>query len=162
MRRLLRAHQLPKRNYRNATIACLLAVLWLPFACDAQPAAGALRVGYLTPVAQPAREQLFREELQRLGYAEGRSIVIEYRSAGGNFERLPTLVAELAGLKVDIIVARATQAALAAKKAAGTIPIVMVGVDDPVGLGLVASLGRPGGNVTGTATNAVDVVGKQF
>ena len=89
-------------------------------------------------------------------------MVIEYRSADGDFERLPALVAELVALKVDVIVARATQAALAAKKAAGATPIVMVGVEDPVSLGLVASLGRPGGNVTGTATNAVDVVGKQF
>ena len=89
-------------------------------------------------------------------------MVMEYRSADGNFERLPALVAELVGLKVDVIAVRATQAALAAKKGAGAIPSVMIGVDDPVGLGLVTSLGRPGGNVTGTATNAVDVVGKQF
>lgn len=140
----------------------LFFAFWASFACNSQPAAGAFRIGYVTPVAQPAREQLFRQELQRLGHVEGRNMVIEYRSADGNFDRLPALVAELVALKVDVIAVRATQAALAAKKGAGTIPIVMVGVDDPVSLGLVASLGRPGGNVTGTATNAVDVVGKQF
>jgi putative ABC transport system substrate-binding protein len=140
----------------------LFFALWASFACDAQPTAGAFRIGYVTPAAQPAREQLFRQELQRLGHVEGRNMAIEYRSADGNFERLPALVAELVGLKVDVIAVRATQAALAAKEGAGAIPIVMIGVDDPVGLGLVASLGRPGGNVTGTATNAVDVIGKQF
>jgi len=156
------AHQPPKRTCRAATTIGLLVALGTSLACEAQPAAGAFRVGYVTPVGQPAREQLFRRELQRLGFAEGRNMVIEYRSADGDFERLPALVAELVALKMDVIVARATQAALAAKKAAGATPIVMVGVEDPVSLGLVASLGRPGGNVTGTATNAVDVVGKQF
>ena len=162
MRSIPGVHQPPKRACRAAAIICLLAALWTSFACDAQPAAGAFRIGYVTPVAQPAREQLFRQELQRLGYVEGRNMVIEYRSADGNFDRLPALVTELVGLKVDVIAVRATQAALAAQKGAGTIPIVMIGVDDPVSLGLVASLGRPGGNVTGTASNAVDVVGKQF
>ena len=159
---IARAHQPPKRTCRGATIVGLFFALWASFACDAQPAAGAFRLGYVTPAAQAVREQVFRQELQRLGYVEGRNMVIEYRSADGDFERLPALVAELVALKVDVIAVRATQAALAAKKGAGTIPIVMVGVDDPVSLGLVASLGRPGGNVTGTATNAVDVVGKQF
>lgn len=161
MRSIARKHQLPKRTCRAATIIGFVALAASP-ACDAQPAAAPLRIGYVTPVAQPAREQMFRRELERLGYAEGRNMVIEYRSAEGDFERLPALVAELVALKVDMIAVRATQAALAAKKGAGAIPIVMVGVDDPVGLGLVASLGRPGGNVTGTASNAVDVVGKQF
>lgn len=162
MRWISRAHQPAKRTCRAATIIGLWLALWTSFACDAQPATAAFRVGYVTPVTQPGREQLFRQELQRLGYVEGRNMVIEYRSADGNFERLPALVAELVGLKVDVIAVRATQAALAARKGTGTIPIVMIGVDDPVGLGLVASLGRPGGNVTGTATNAVEVVGKQF
>jgi putative ABC transport system substrate-binding protein len=110
----------------------------------------------------PAREELFRQELRRLGYTEGQNLVIEYRSANGSFARLPDLAAELVGLKVDIIVAVVTQAALAAKKATGTVPIVMVGVSDPVGAGLVASLARPGGNVTGTSAVAADVVGKQL
>lgn len=144
---------------RAATIAAVWIALWASTAGAAQPA---FRVGYLTPVAQPTREQLFKQELQRLGHAEGRNLIIEYRSADGHFERLPALASDLVGLKVDIIVVRATQAALAAKQAAGATPIVMIGVDDPVGLGLVESLGRPGGNVTGTASNAVDVVGKQF
>ena len=154
--------QLRKRNYCGATILCLLALLCQPLPSAAQSTAGALRIGYLTPVSQPAREQLFRSELHRLGYTEGRNLVVEYRTAAGDFASLPALAAELAALKVDIIAVRATQAALAAKRAAGTIPIVMIGVDDPVALGLVDSLGRPGSNVTGTASNAVDVVGKQF
>ena len=162
MRSNLRVQQPPSRTCRAATIIGVFAALSASFVCDAQPTAGALRVGFVTPVAQPAREQIFRQELQRLGYVEGRNLVIEYRSAEGNFERLPALVAELVALKVDVIAARATQAALAAKKGADVVPIVMVAVDDPVALGLVASLGRPGGNVTGTASNAVDVVGKQF
>ena len=162
MRWISRAHQPARRTSRAATIIGLSVALWSSFPCDAQPATTTFRVGYLTPVAQPAREELFRQELKRLGYVEGRNLVIEYRSAGGNFERMPALVAELVDLRVDVIAVRATQAALAAKKAAGTIPIVMIGVEDPVSLGLVASLGRPGGNVTGTASNAVDVVGKQF
>jgi putative tryptophan/tyrosine transport system substrate-binding protein len=156
------AHQPPKRTCRGATTIALWLALWTSFVCDAQPATASFRIGYVTPVAQPAREQIFRQELQRLGYVDGRNMFMEYRSADGNFERLPAIVAELVGLKVDVIAVRATQAALAAKRGAGAIPIVMIGVDDPVGLGLVASLGRPGGNVTGTATNAVDVVGKQF
>jgi putative tryptophan/tyrosine transport system substrate-binding protein len=151
-----------QKSFRAAAMACLLAAQWQPLACEAQPAAGSFRIGYVTPTAQPAREQIFRQELQRLGYAEGRNLIIEYRSADGSFEKLPVLVAELVALRVDLIVARATQAALAAKNATGTIPIVMVGVEDPVRLGLVAGLGRPGGNVTGTATNAIEVVGKQF
>jgi putative tryptophan/tyrosine transport system substrate-binding protein len=162
LRWISHAHQPPKRTCRAATTIALWLALWTSFACDAQPASASFRIGYVTPVAQPAREQIFRQELQRLGYVDGRNMVMEYRSADGNFERLPALVAELVDLKVDVIAVRATQAALAAKKGAGAIPIVMIGVDDPVGLGLVASLGRPGGNVTGTATNAVDVVGKQF
>ncbi|HZO02652.1 MAG TPA: ABC transporter substrate-binding protein [Burkholderiales bacterium] len=162
MRSNARTHQPPKRTCRGATIAALFWLLCTSLACDAQPSGGPFKVGYLTPVAQPAREQVFRQELQRLGLTEGRNMVIEYRSADGNFDRLPALVDELVRLKVDVIAVRATQAALAAKKGTGSIPIVMVGVDDPVGLGLVASLGRPGGNVTGTASNAVDVVGKQF
>ena len=144
------------------TAAVVLGALSATIASNAQGPARVHRVGFLTPVAQPAREDVFRQELRRLGYAEGQNIVIEYRSADGGFERLPGLAAELVGLKADVIVVVVTQAALAVKKATSTIPIVMVGVGDPVGSGLVASLARPGGNVTGTSSTAADVVGKQL
>jgi ABC-type uncharacterized transport system substrate-binding protein len=108
------------------------------------------------------REDVFRQELRRLGYADGQQIAIEYRSANGSFERLPNLAAELVSLKVEVIVAVVTQATLAAKRQTATIPIVMVGVSDPVGSGLVMNLARPGGNVTGTSSEAADVVGKQL
>ena len=140
----------------------VLGLLWAPFHSDGQPAAKVARIGYLTPTSQPAREEVFRQELRRLGYAEGQNIVLEYRSANGSYDRLPDLAAELVGLKVDVLVTVVTHAALAAKKATATIPIVMVGVSDPVGVGLVASLARPGGNVTGTSALAANVVGKQL
>ena len=93
---------------------------------------------------------------------EGQNIVIEYRWADGNFERLPELAAELVRLKVDVIVAAVTQASLAAKNATGTIPIVMVAVANPVDSGLIASLARPGANITGTSSMTDEVVGKQL
>ena len=128
----------------------------------AQTPAKAYHVGFLTVSAQPAREEIFRQEMRRLGYVGGQNMTIDYRDAEGRFERLPELAAELVALKVDVIVAAVTQASLAAKKATGTTPIVMVAVSDPVGAGLVASLRRPGGNVTGTASRASDVIGKQI
>jgi putative tryptophan/tyrosine transport system substrate-binding protein len=102
------------------------------------------------------------EGLQELGYVEGRNIRFEYRWAEGKFDRLPELAADLVRLKVDVIVAFVTQAAEVAKKQTSTIPIVMVGVSDPVGAGLAASLARPGGNVTGTSSLAAALVGKQL
>ena len=142
--------------------AVVLGLLWPPPPSDAQRSAGVARIGYLTPTSQPAREEVFRQELRRLGYTEGQGLVMEYRSANGSCDRLPDLAAELVALKVDVLVAVVTHAALAAKKATATIPIVMVGVSDPVGVGLVASLARPGGNVTGTSSLAANVVGKQL
>ncbi len=140
----------------------VLAVYSVPLASDAQRSAKVTRIGYLAPSSQPAREEVFRRELSRLGYVEGPDFAIEYRSANGSFERLPDLAAELVALKVDVLVAVVTQASLAAKKATDTIPIVMVGVSDPVGAGLVTSLARPGGNVTGTSALVATVVGKQL
>ncbi len=93
---------------------------------------------------------------------EGQNIAIDYRWADGKFERLPELAADLVRLKVDVIVAVVTQASLAAKNATATIPVVMVGVSDPVESGLVASLARPGANVTGTSAMAAEIVGKQL
>ena len=134
----------------------------LPLAADAQRASTIPRIGFLSPSPRPDFEEAFWQELRRLGYEKGRNIAVEYRSAQGNFERLPDLAAELVNLKVDVIVADVTQASLAAKKATATIPIVMIGVGDPVGTGLIASFARPGGNVTGTSTLAAEVVGKQL
>jgi putative ABC transport system substrate-binding protein len=96
----------------------------------------------------------FRQGLRELGWIEGQNIVIDYRFAEGRFDQLPDLAAELVRLKVDIIVAAPTPAAVAAKNATETIPVVMINVGDPVALGLIASLARPGGNVTGLAYSA--------
>jgi putative ABC transport system substrate-binding protein len=108
------------------------------------------------------RDESFRQGLRELGYVEGKNIVIDYRFAEGKFDRLPDLAAELVELKVDVIVAQVTQASLAAKGATKTIPIVMQGVSDPVGTGLVASLARPGANITGTSAMSAEVVGKSL
>ena len=97
--------------------------------------------------------EAFRQGLRDLGYVEGRNVVIEYRDAEGKHERLPALAAELVALKVDVIVAPPTPAALAAKQVTKTIPIVFAAVSDPVSSGLVTSLARPGGNVTGCPTS---------
>ena len=98
--------------------------------------------------------EAFRQELSKLGWIEGKNIAIEYRFAEQKNERLPELAADLVRLKVDLIVVTGGQPALAAKKATTTIPIVMTNVGDPVGAGLVASLARPGGNVTGLSSLA--------
>src|SRR5215207_1778156 len=129
------------------------AVAW-PLAARAQQPRKSARIGYLVATARDdrlARKNLdaFRQELRELGYIEGQNLVIEQRFAERDFDRLPQLAAELVRLRVDIIVASPTPAAVAAKKATDTIPIVMLNTGDPVGLGLVASLARPGGNVTG-------------
>ena len=104
----------------------------------------------------------FRRGLRDRGYFEGRNLVIEIRSAEGKFERLPALVAELLALKVDVIVTGGTPATLAAKKATSTVPIVFAAAGDPVTSGLVASLARPGGNVTGLSMLSADLIGKRL
>jgi len=104
----------------------------------------------------------FLQGLRDLGYVEGRNIVIEYRDAERKLERLPALAAELVALKVDVIVASGTLAALAAKQATRTLPIVFSPAGDPVGSGLVTSLARPGGNVTGLSAFAPELVGKRL
>ena len=123
------------------------------------------RIGYLAAVSRTGMSHLteaFLQGLRELGYVEGENIVIEYRWADGKFERLPELAAELVRLKVDLIVAAVTQASLAAKNATGTIPIVMVAVANPVDSGIIASLARPGANITGTSVMNDEVVGKQL
>jgi putative ABC transport system substrate-binding protein len=110
----------------------------------------------------PHPQEVFRQGLRDLGYVEGRNVVIEYRDAEGKPERLPALAAELVGLKVDVIVAGGQPHALAAMQATRTLPIVFIGAADPVTSGLVTSLARPGGNVTGLSFLAPELVGKRL
>jgi len=104
----------------------------------------------------------FREGLRDLGYVEARNVLIEYRWAEGKYERFPALIAELIALNVDVIVTAGTPATLAVKKATRSVPLVMVAVGDPVGTGIVASLARPGGNITGLTSIAHDLDGKRL
>jgi ABC-type uncharacterized transport system substrate-binding protein len=131
---------------------------------EAQQPARIPRIGILIAASASfysARVEALRQRLRELGYVEGKSIVIEYRYAEGKLERLPDLAAELVRLKVDVIVAT-NQGVLAAKKASPTIPIVFGATSDPVGSGLVSSLARPGGNITGLSLMAPDLDGKRL
>jgi putative ABC transport system substrate-binding protein len=137
------------------------AVVWPIMARAQQPAMPV--IGFLSPQANSVPYVGgFPAGLQELGYVDGRNIRVESRWAHGRFEQLPELAAELVRLNVDVLVASLTQASLVAKKATATIPIVMAGVADPVAVGLIASLTRPGANVTGTSGVATDIVGKQI
>ena len=123
------------------------------------------RVGYLAAVSASAdapRLEAFRQGLRDLGYVEGQNIIIEYRHESRDFDRLPGLAAELIGLQIDVLVAVTTNAALAARNATGTIPIVFMGVTDPIAAGLVESLPRPGGNSTGVTNMAAILTGKRL
>ena len=150
---------------RTFLTALIVSLVTAPLAVEAQPAAKLWRVGYLSSSSaerERARVAAFQQALQELGYLEGKSIVIEQRYAGGEFERLPELAAELARLKVDVFVVAGAPAAHAAKKASSVIPSVMTGVADPVGMGLVASLARPGGSITGLSDFNTGVVVKRL
>jgi len=152
------------RLYLIGLVATLaLAVLVAPLAPEAQPPTHVHRIGWLagTTPTRPLVEA-FLEEMRALGYVEGQHLVMEYRGAAGQYERFPALAAELVRLPVDVLLVPNTASALAAKHATTTIPIVMVGLDDPVGTGLVASLARPGGNITGLTAMHPDLVGKQL
>jgi putative tryptophan/tyrosine transport system substrate-binding protein len=132
---------------------------------QAQQAAKISRIGYLdagTASGSAVLLEAFRQELGKLGWTVGKNITIEYRFAEGKSEPLPELAAELVHLKVDVIVGASTTSALAVKSATTTIPVVMVNVSDPVGVGLVASLARPGGNVTGLASLAPELNTKRL
>jgi ABC-type uncharacterized transport system substrate-binding protein len=145
-------------------LAVVLAVslTLAPLLAEAQQAAKIARIGYLAfnLAGSPHNPEAFRQGLRDLGYIEGRTIVIEYRDAEGKFERLPALAAELVALKVDVIVVGGTRQTLAIKQATNTIPIVFAAVGDPVGSGLVTSLAKPGGNVTGLTNLIPELVGK--
>ena len=154
---------------QNLKWAGVVGILVLVLGCVgmalAQQSGKVARIGFLSgssPSAVSARVEAFRQGLLELGYVEGKSIVIEYRSAEGKLDRLPALAAELVRLKVDIIVSGGPQVTRAAKEATGTIPIVMGFDYDPVGNGLIASLARPGGNITGLSTLAPELSGKQL
>jgi putative ABC transport system substrate-binding protein len=136
-----------------------------PLAARAQPSAKVPRVGFMGNSTETLEANLvgpFREGLRQLGYQEGRNVVVEYRWAEGRYERFPAIIAELLAAKVDVIVTAGTPAAIAVKKATTTVPVVMVAVGDPVGTGLVPSLARPGGNLTGLSSIAPDLEGKRL
>ena len=148
-----------RRAFLGTIAGGLLAA---PLAAEAQQAGKIARIGYLAAsLADPHLPEAFRQGLRDLGCVEGRNVVIEYRDAEGRRERLPALAAELVALKVDVIfVGAGTRVVLAAMQATKTIPIVFAGVADPVGGGLVTSLARPGGNVTGLSSLTSELVGK--
>ena len=152
-----------KRKYLRV-VAIFVAFAMCDAAIAAQQTTKIPRLGYLMAFSpnQSLDLKAFRQGLAALGYVEGKNIVIEYRYAEGKLNRLPDLAAELVALKVDIIVALNPPSALAAKNATLAIPIVMRSTDDPVTTGLVESLARPGGNVTGLTSMATDLIGKRL
>ena len=150
---------------RRTFMASMLgAVLSAPLAAQAQQPGKIYRVGFLwdSPAVWPHALEGFRQGLRDLGWVEGRNIVVEYRWAEGRFDRLPTLVEELVRLKVDIIVAPTSIYAEAAKRATSTIPIVFASHADPIGSGHVASLARPGGNITGLTVMMSETAAKSL
>jgi putative ABC transport system substrate-binding protein len=140
---------------RKITVLTLCAMLFaLCFSAEAQQTGKIFRIGFLDPSNASGMAVLleaFRQEMRKLGWIEGKNITIEYRFAEQKFERLPELAVDLVRLKVDLILVSGAQPASAAKSATTTIPIVMTNAADPVGGGLIDSLARPGGNVTGLA-----------
>ena len=153
-------------------VVLALSLILSPLVADAQPAGKVPRIGFLSP-ASPSDAghnpsdlavlfAAFRQGLRELGYVEGQNIKIESRWAEGNYDRLPGLAADLVRLKVDVIVTYGTPASQAAKQATGTIPIVMAAIIDPVASGLVTSIARPGGNLTGQSMMSPDLAEKQL
>jgi putative ABC transport system substrate-binding protein len=154
---------------RRDFLALLSGTAALPFsglrAVRAQPAGKVRRIGFMgnsTPELEANLIEPFRDGLRALGYVEGGNLQIEYRWAEGNYDRFPELVAELLAQKVELIVTAGTPATQAVKRATSTVPLVMVAVGDPVGTGIVPSLARPGGNITGLSSIAPDLEGKRL
>jgi putative ABC transport system substrate-binding protein len=151
---------------RRIGLVILAAILTLaPVAGEAQKTGKVHRIGFLGNSTATLEANLvgpLREGLRELGYVEGQNIVIVYRWAEGQYERLPILVAELLDEKVEVIVTAGTPATQAVKKATTLVPLVMVAVGDPVATGIVASLGRPGGNITGLTSISEDLEGKRL
>src|ERR1700757_1802621 len=158
-----RRKKLMKKGITGLTLSVLL--LAFTFLAHAQQPAKVARIGYLTQASASviaSRIEAFRQGLRELGYTYGKNIVVEWRSAEGNQYRLKELAAELVRLKVDVIVSSGPTITRVLKEATSTIPIVMAQDTDPVGSGFIASLARPGGNLTGLATLAPEVSGKQL
>ena len=143
--------------------AAVLLLLSIPWAY-AQQTGKSWRIGFLGPPPSTGAHLVaaFREGLRELGYVEGKNIVIEHRTTAGKDELAHRLAAELVALKVDVLVVSITQNAVAAKRATSIIPIVMVNVGDPVESGLVSSLARPGGNITGLSRLTAETIGKNL
>lgn len=155
----------PKMILRSILICSLLGALLLTVSAEAQQPTNVPRIGYLTgsPLSSIAEHnEAFRQGLRELGYVEGKNIVIEWRSAEGKRDRFRALAAELVRLKVDLIVTAGPLVTRAAQEATPTIPIVMAQDPDPVSNGFVASLARPGGNITGLSRIASGLTGKQL
>jgi putative ABC transport system substrate-binding protein len=147
-----------RKSLVRISLCTILLALCVP--AYAQQSGKIFRIGFLddsTASSIAVRSEAFRQELRKLGWIEGKNVAIEYRFAERKLERLPELVADLLRLKVDLIVASGTPGVLAAKNATTTIPIVMTNAGDPMGAGLVASLARPGGNVTGFSSLASEL-----
>ena len=155
-------HEINRRGFLNAAAALLAA----PLAAEAQQAEKVFRIGYLSAPTRKSVEGIldaFLRALRELGWTEGQNVVIEYRWAEGDLERLPGLADDLVRRNVDVIVTPAASAALAAKHATSTIPVVLMFPNDPIAQGLVSSLRRPGGNVTGTSNIPIsDMLGKRL
>ena len=152
---------------KAGVLSILFAVVLLAVAviANAQQPTKVPRIGYLGGVslsANTARHDAFRQGLRELHYVEGKNIVIDWRSADGKLERLPALAAEMVRLKLDVIVTSGASATRAVKEATNTIPIVMSNDPDPVGEGIIASLARPGGNITGLSALAPELNGKRL
>jgi len=151
---------------RKFLCLALMALLFGPyFSAEAQQLSELARIGYLTGSSIAVisdRTEAFRQGLRDLGYVDGKNIKIVWESADGKLDRLPALAAELVRLKVDIIVTTGAAPTRAAKQATKTVPIIMAQDIDPVGSGFVASLARPGGNITGLSSLSVDISGKRL
>jgi putative tryptophan/tyrosine transport system substrate-binding protein len=140
------------------------AALGWPLPARAQPSPGFRRIGILETIPaelNKANLESFRKGLRERGYVEGQNVAFDYRSADGSGKRFPELAAELVGLRVDLIVTRGTPAAQAAKNATSTIPVVMAAIGEPLGMGVVAGLAHPGGNVTGLSAFVTQLAGKR-
>jgi ABC-type uncharacterized transport system substrate-binding protein len=152
-----------KKRFRQFALSLLITATLVDFwPARGQAAEKIWRIGFLSVTTRDSFHDTFFRGLKELGYLEGRNFILESRLAAVNEMRLAEAAAQLAKLRVDVIVARGTQATLAAKRSTATIPIVMTGSSDPVGTGLVASLARPGGNVTGMSIVAPELAQKRL